>query len=351
MDLAELWVLFADTQCAAYSPLYDRIARCVATSDELLALVQAAPGQAHMPNVLLAAVHYLLLAGADDPLAAVYEGASTADAGPMFVDFALRHRDEVAQLLATRHTNTNEVGRSAVVAPALTFVADRLGSPLGLVDVGCSAGLNLLCDGYRIDYGSAGATGPADAAVRLTCEVIGGAPPIAASVPPIAARVGIDRDPVDLRNDDDVRWQLACVWPDTGRLPRSRLAFEQARGADLRIVRGDAVDALADVVSSLPEECVPVVLTTWALAYLSPERRLAFEAALTGLGRDRPVAWISGEGPGVVPSFAGVEVPADAPGVTASILGLVVFAGSAGEPTLLGFVHNHGSWLDWRADA
>ena len=44
---------------------------------------------------------------------------------------------------------------------------------------GASAGLNLFCDRYRLDYGTAGATGPADAPVRIECAVLGGAPPIA----------------------------------------------------------------------------------------------------------------------------------------------------------------------------
>lgn len=349
MDLAELWVAFADTQCVNYSPLYDRITRAVAGSDDVLGLIREAPGPAHMPNVLLAAVHYLLLGGGDEALGEVYEGRSAADPGPLFVDFVLRHRSAVAALLATRHTNTNEVGRSAVVGPALTAVAARLGSPLGLVDVGCSAGLNLLCDRYRMDYGDAGTTGPADAPVRLACQVVGGSPPIAAALPPISARTGIDRDPVDLRDENDVRWQLACVWPDTGRLPRSRVAFEQARDADLHVVRGDAVDTVADVVDSLPADCVPVVLTTWALAYLPRERRLEFDAVLAGLGERRPLAWISGEGPGVVSHFADVEPVTDAMGTTASTLGLVVFSSAGADATLLGFAHPHGGWLDWRA--
>jgi len=177
---------------------------------------------------------------------------------------------------------------------------------------------------------------------------VGGSPPVAAVLPPIAARAGIDRDPVDLRNDDDVRWQLACVWPDTGRLPRSRVAFEQARHADLCIVRGDAVDTIAEVVQSLPDECVPVVLTTWALAYLPSDRRLEFDAALAGLGERRPLAWISGEGPGVVSHFADLERVTDAAGTIASVLGLVVFSPAGADATLLGFAHPHGGWLDWR---
>src|SRR6476646_1470251 len=112
LELADVWIWFADSVGREYSPIYDRVARTVAASDEVLALVREAPPRSHQPNVLLAAVHYLVLGGLDHPLAAVYAGTSDADPGPLFVDVCLTHRAEIAQLLATRHTNTNEVGRS-----------------------------------------------------------------------------------------------------------------------------------------------------------------------------------------------------------------------------------------------
>ena len=348
-ELAALWTWFADTQCRSYSPLYNRIARAVASNEVVLDMVGAAQPQGHVPNVLLAAVHFLLLSGDDGPLARVYAGESDADPGPLFIDFCLENRDAVVTLLDTRHTNTNEVGRSAVVGPALTEVARRLGEPIGLVDVGCSAGLNLLCDQYRLDYGPAGATGSPLSPIRLECEVRGQVPPIAPELPSVMERVGLDRDPVDLRDRDAFLWQLACVWPDTGRLARTRRALEHARDVDLRIVRGDAVDELAGVVGSLPGACVPVVLTTWALAYLPVPRRAAFVEALRDMSHDRPLAWISGEGPTVVSEFADVTAPTDEMGTDASVLGMVVFDGGHEDATLLGFVQPHGRWIDWRA--
>ena len=150
-------------------------------------------------------------------MAEVYAGRSDADVGPLFVDFCLRHRNELLDLLATRHTNTNEVGRSALLGPALTEVATRVGAPLGLVDVGCSAGVNLLCDHYLLDYGRAGTTGPDDASVRIACEITGGDPPIAPALPAIDARVGIDR--IDRRRrEDEARW-LRVRLADTAGCP------------------------------------------------------------------------------------------------------------------------------------
>ncbi len=346
--LAAIWIYIADSSCRGYSPLYDRICRAVAESDAVLDMVAGAPPEGHNPVLLLAAVHHLLLGGLDHPLAAVYAGESTADPGPLFVDLCLLQRDALLALLATRHVNTNEVGRSAVLGPALTTVAARLGEPLAHLDVGCSAGLNLLCDRYLLDYGPAGTTGPSDAPVRIECRVAGGTPPIAPLLPTIVARVGLDRSPVDVTDDDEARWQLACVWPDTARLPRTRLALEEARRAPLTLVRGDAVEGVVAAIAGLPADAVAVVTTTQVVAYFSPAQRAGFRDALAAASHDRSVAWISAEVQGVVDVGPRAAAPSDDQGVEASVLGLAVFRDGAADATLLGYVHPHGSWMDWR---
>ena len=137
-DLGDLWNWFAEAQCRGYSPLYERIARGVARDPELLELVRAAPPAAHMPPVLLGAVHYLLLEGLEHPLHDVYSGRSDADPAPLFLDLCRTHRDAVVALLATRHTQTNDCGRSAVIGPGLTWIARQRHEPMALIDVGAS---------------------------------------------------------------------------------------------------------------------------------------------------------------------------------------------------------------------
>ena len=347
-DLATVWLYIADTSCRGYSPLYDRICRTVAESDEILDLVSEAPRRGHNPLLLLAAVHYLVLGGLDHPLAAVYAGASDADPGPLFVDVCLRHRDAVLELLATEQVNTNEVGRSAVIGPALTAVAARLSAPLALLDVGCSAGLNLLCDRFRLDYGPAGATGPVDAPVEIRCAVVGGSPPIAPELPAITARIGLDRTPIDVHDAEQVRWQLACVWPDTGRLARTRLALEEARRRSLDLVQGDAVEAVGRTIAGLPADATAVVTTTAVVGYFSHEQRTGFRDALAAASESRPVAWISADGQGVVDLIPSAGAPSDENGVAWLVLGLVIFRGGHAEAELLGYAHPHGSGLDWR---
>ena len=196
-DFVHMWEWFA-LHCHNYSPLYERLSIAVAGDPELLSWVQSAPPSAHLPPALLAAVHYLLLDDPDDPLAAIYSGRSAADPAPLFLQLCRDRQDEVMALLSTRHIQTNDCGRSALIGPGLTWLASQLSEPMALTDVGASAGLNLLCDRYRIDYGAAGATGPSDSPVQITCRVAGGNPPIAPALPPLRSRIGIDRSPIDL---------------------------------------------------------------------------------------------------------------------------------------------------------
>ena len=347
--LAQLWRWFADTQCRGYSPLYEAIVRAVAADEELLGIVRAARPAAHLPLALLAAVHYQLLDGFEHPLADVYAGRSDADPVPLFRDVCRRRRVEIDELLATRHIQTNDCGRSAVIGPGLTWLAARLGDPLVLVDVGASAGLNLLCDRYRLDYGDRGATGPADSPVVVRCRVEGAAP-IAPWLPPIGARVGVDRAPIDLTRPEDARWLLACVWPDTGRLERTAAAIELARRDPPVVVEGDANEAVPGVLAGLPGDAVPIVITTWAFAYLSIEERAAFTVMLAEESRRRPLAWLSAEGAGTVEAL-GRALPARADAEDADVLGAIVFDGGAPRAQVLGLVHSHGHWLDWRAPA
>jgi len=347
-ELAALWEWFAGTLVPDYSPLYTRIAGSVAQDRALLDLVREAPPEAHMPLVLLAAVHYLVLDGVDHPLAAVYAGRSRQDPAPLFHDLCMRHRREILEVMSQRRVQTNEVGRSALLGPALTQLGGVYGLPLHLVDVGASAGLNLCCDRYLLDYGEWGRTGRSDAEVHISCEVRGGNPPIASRLGPISRRVGIDLDPVDLDDPQDVQWLLACVWPDTGRLERTRRAIEAVRRQRPRVVGGDAVDVLPAVLGDLPPDGVACVVTTWVMAYLSPDKRARFVELLAEWGERRPVVWVCGESVGVVEPLRGVESGEPGDPATGEVLTAVSFVAGSLQPKLLARVHPHGRWLDWQ---
>jgi len=344
--LRQSWREFADKECGTYSPLYAAICRAVADDPELLALGATAPPSGQQPNVLLAAVHYLLLGGLAHPLADVYAGAADpANAPALFRDLCLSNRNEIARLLATRHTQTNEPGRTGPLAVGLAVAAGLVGEPIGLLDAGCSAGLNLLIDQYRFAYGSTPGPGPVDSPVTVDCELRGTAP-VPQRLPTIAARLGIDRAPVDVARPDDGRWLLACVWPDTARLARTAAAIELARRHPPRTIAGDMVGDLDAALDTFDPDLPIVVVTTSACGYLSGEQRRAFLAVLERRARRRPLAWLSVEQAGVVDTVP-VPMLRRPAGTEASVMGLVTFETGTAAGRALARCHAHGTWMEW----
>jgi hypothetical protein len=340
-ELAAWWRWFGDSECRGYSPVYERICTAVADTDAVLDRLLILPSHARQPNMLLAAVHDLVLRGGAPVLAEHYDRQVSDDVGQVFVHVALEAWDELVPILQVRRTQTNEIGRVALLAPAFAALAPD--DPLTIVDVGTSAGLTLIVDRCLIDYGPMGRLGPPDSPVRVACEVLHGEPPIRPT--PVARRIGIDRRPLDPTDPKDARWLVACTWPDTGRLDRTRAAVALAAAHPSELRTGDAV---ADLPALLDEIEGPVLATTtWALAYLSEERRAAFSNVLAAASRDRPVIWISGEGPGVVEALPSVEPP-DLEGPTASVLGAIRYEdGNMVGAQVLAHVNPHGHWLWW----
>ena len=175
---------------AADSPLYAQLTELVAESPELLALAARSPEQT--PMVFMAAVHDELLRDPAHALAAYYPTVGGDGPGPglaeAFTSFCADRAEALAATLAIRRTQTNEVARCGALLPAFAAVAD--GRPLALIEIGASAGLNLLWDHYAYDYGDPTAGVPSSP-LTIGCELVGPhVPPL--DPPPVAWRAGVD---------------------------------------------------------------------------------------------------------------------------------------------------------------
>jgi hypothetical protein len=325
------------------APLYHAMAAGIARDLELAALLMHAPPRQRQPVLMFASVHFLLLVGRDDVgLRAHYPNLTaapaTTDPLPALRRFCTRHHAELAALLASRSTQTNEIGRCSLLLPALGLVAAEVG-PLAHLDVGTSAGLNLLLDRYQYHYDPGGTVG-GPSPVRLECGTRGN-PPLPAAVPPIAERCGLDRAPVDVHDVEQARWLEACIWPDqTDRFERLRAAVAMAQATDLELRTGDAAADTPAMVRAAAAH--PVVTNTWVLNYLSSEERRAYLAALDACGRERDLSWVFAESPVLVP-----ELPVADRHDTASCLVLVRWRGGRRTVEHLARCHPHGYWLQW----
>lgn len=346
MELAARFRDFAAQ--AVRSPLYQRCAAAAADEPDVLAVLGHAPERQRLPVLLFAAVHHLLLSGASPELAAHYPNLSDSpaigDPAPLFIRFVLDHSEDLAAIVSTRSTQTNEVGRCAQFVPPFGML-DRECGPLAHVDIGASAGLNLLLPLYRYVYDPGGTVGESSPVV-LPCGTKGSVP-VPATMPRIAAAFGLDRTPVDLGDPDEVRWLEACVWPDQAdRFDRlvAALSLAEMHRPDVR--RGDAVDDLAPLVVEAASYGHPVVTNSWVLNYLDHPRRLEYVAEMERLGGSLDLSWIIAEAPDQTP---GLPVPTTDPAEAITVLTLVRWRGGERTVQRLGRTHPHGYWLDWES--
>jgi hypothetical protein len=336
--LSEHFVQFAVQECRNYTPLYERLAIGIAADAEVLALAShARPGQP-VPNLLLAAVQELLLKGSQHPLRAFYPSITptpaTGDPYLVFRAFCLEHRTEIETLLAARTVQTNEIGRTACLYPAFSLVAGRAGTPLFLVEVGCSAGLLLLWDRYAYDYGDGRAFGDPQSPVRLRCELRPGErPPLPPSPPSVQSRVGIDLNPLDARDPDAALWLRALVWPEhRERAERLLSAIRLAQQQPPKLLKGDALAVLPGVLATAPPDAAVCVFHCHTLNQFPPEARERFSELLSEASRRRPVFRLSYEG--------------DAQGGF-SRLSLTTYRNVQSTEEPLARCGQHGQWLEW----
>ena len=201
---------------------------------------------------------------------------------------------------------TTPVGQvCAVLRPAVAEAARLAGAgPVGLVDVaggrpGTEANLHL--DAVLTSYADQGSRGDGEASSgRLRCRVVGDRGVPATPVPLVVSRQAV---------------------PVVGDL-----------GADLTAA-----------VGRVPDDALAVVLTTWALSRLRPERRPAFLRSLEDAAAGRPVTWVSVEGVGVAPT---VPTLGDRPASGHSLVGLQLVGGAA-APRVLGRCWSRGAVLSW----
>ena len=326
------------------------MAVALSESGEALRAIEAAPARKRHPAVILAALHDLALAGRAPALAAAYAAADGDAAAGAAIDTLLRMTDSVVATAVRRRMRAGETGRCAVLYPAIAEAARRAGAnAVGLIDVGCSAGLNLNVDRVGITYGNGQSLGDPSSPVQLPCSLVGDRPVPARAMPRVVARVGVDLDPVDVTDADDARWLRACLRPDQPeRAARLEAEMALAATAPPLLLRGDAVEVLPGAFARVPADALPVVTTTWALSRFPLESRLRFLHRLDEAATGRAVAWVSAEGVGVAPA---IPTLGDRRASGHSIIGLALFGHSALHAEAMGRCWSRGRMLAWLADS
>lgn len=318
---SERYRAFAEVEARGMSETYDAWALGVAGDPATIALVDELPPAKRQPNLVFSAARF--------------HGAEPGPYGA-FRDWLHAHWPEVRATAETHATQTNEAGRCALHLPALAGIP----GPLALLEVGASAGLCLYPDRYSYRYPGHGRLDPAGgpSPVVLDCETRGTATvPVPPRLPEVVWRAGIDLNPLDVADADDLAWLDALIWPEhDDRRDRLRAAAAVVASDPPRLVAGDLNERLAALAAEAPADATLLVFHTAVIAYLDEPARARFVEAVRGL----PGHWLSVEGRSIVP---GIRVRDDVPNdSTDFVLAL--------DGVQLAWAQPHGRAVTWVPD-
>lgn len=308
----------------------------------LAALIGAWPGDpaaSAMAMRLNAGLHALARRSAVPELTKLYTEHG-GDLDPLRFDaavgMALAMGEKTVLEWMDHPTQTNEVARSAAFMAALMTLSAEADMPFELLEIGASAGLNLMLHRYAHDLGGV-AAGTAESPVRIAPEWRGSLPTPAPVG--IAAASGVDLRPLRLDDPFTRERLLSYVWADDpARAERLCHAIALGRASPPHLERDSAAPWLArKLAEPQPAGTCRVVQHSMVLQYLPDRERRAALTAILHAGAQatpaRPLAWI------------GLEWNADRSEVQ---LRLTRWAGGEGESRILAVCHAYGSWIDWR---
>ena len=288
-----------------------------------------------LPLRVAGGLHALHLGGEEPALSAIYEGLGPTDATEL-IAYAIERHEAFLMPWLDGPPQTNEAGRSASFAAAFLWLVDQgLPGNFDLLEIGSSAGINLMMRRYRYDLGGV-KVGPKTSRMQITPEWRGSPPPEGNF--DIVGAAGCDVAPVDLTDEAQALRLKAYIWPEfTARFARMDAAIEAAKTFPPEIVRMRAADFLAERLKRPQEEGTTRVLThsvVWQyIPQLERDRIVELiEAAGDRACEDTPLAWVS------------LEANRD----THRHELTVSYWPDGDMRRRLATAHPHGKWIGWR---
>ncbi len=279
-------------------------------------------------------LHALHLAGTARELAPIYADADDINDAAIVAGVVTRHEAALLPWL-DGPPQTNEAGRSSNFVAAMLWLADRgLPPRFDCLEIGSSAGINLMIDRYHYDLGGVH-VGPRPGVMAFTPDWRGTHPPQHAIE--FASLRGCDVAPVDLTDPAQAMRLKAYIWPEHHvRFERMAEAIAAATEQPPRLVHANAADFVeAELARPQADGEARVLMHSIVWQYVPADQQARITAAMETAGArataERPLAWIALEANRTVHHHE-----------------LVVrhWPGGA-EPVKLAHAHAHGAWVEW----
>ena len=278
--------------------------------------------------------HALHLSEAAHELAPIYADAEDINDAAIVAGVVTRHEAALLPWL-DGPPQTNEAGRSSNFIAAMLWLAEQgLPPHFDCLEIGSSAGINLMIDRYHYDLGGVH-VGPQPGAMAFAPDWRGNHPPMHRVA--FAGIKGCDVAPVDLTDPAQALRLKAYIWPEHHiRFARMEAAIAAAHAEKPNLIRANAADFVEAELARPQVAGTTRVLThsiVWQYVPADQQARVtaAMEDAAARATPDRPLAWIALEANRTVHHHELV----------------VRYWPGGGEPCKLAHAHAHGAWIEW----
>ncbi|WP_194953714.1 DUF2332 domain-containing protein [Sphingopyxis solisilvae] len=299
-----------------------------------MAMWEGAPLADALPLRAAGGLHALHLAGTAHELAPIYADAEDINDAAIVAGVIARHETALLPWL-DGPPQTNEAGRSSNFIAAMLWLADKgLPPRFDCLEIGSSAGINLMIDRYHYDLGGVH-VGPQPGAMAFTPDWRGNHPPMHAIE--FAGLKGCDVAPVDLTDPAQALRLKAYIWPEHHvRFQRMAAAIAAATAAPPDLIRANAADFVeTELARPQAEVTTRVLMHSIVWQYVPADQQARVTAAIEAAGArataERPLAWIALEANRTVHHHE--LVVRHWPG--------------GGAPVKLAHAHAHGAWVEW----
>lgn len=296
---------------------------------------QGAPLADALPLRAAGGLHALHLAGTAPGLAPIYADADDINDAAIVAGVVASHEAALLPWL-DGPPQTNEAGRSSNFVAAMLWLTEKGVPPhFDCLEIGSSAGINLMIDRYHYDLGGV-QVGPEPGTMAFAPEWQGRHPPQHKIDFP--GLKGCDVAPVDLTDPAQAMRLKAYIWPEHAvRFARMEAAIAAAKEKRPNLVRATAADFVeAELRKPQAKGTTRVLMHSIVWQYVPEDQQMRVTAAMEEAGAeataDRPLAWIALEANRTVHHHE-----------------LVVRYWPGGEAgRTLAHSHPHGAWIEWR---
>ncbi len=342
-DIATVFINFAENECKESSKMYFQLSHQIAKEKQLLEIAAKTRYLQPIPNIFLAAIHFLLLKNSNEPLAEYYPTINPLATNseipfPLFKSFVLENKERIIALIQTKIVQTNVINRCAYLLPIFSAIIEKEQKEVAIVDIGTSAGLTLNWDKYQYKYNSSILYG--QSTVQIECEIRNSELPTIYSINFPIEKIGVDQQLILINDEEEQLWLKALIWADhVDRFNNISAALRLNEQSDTKFIEAATIKDFETILRAISKNKLLIVYATHVLYQFSEIDLIDFNKMLDSIGMERDFYFLSVEG---------TTLQKNKYKTSDTVVELTQYKNGIKSQKLVALTNGHGNWICWK---